>query len=295
MARRTFGDQIWFHRLKFVHRIELAERRLRYCLATRFKLPVRYGDAFTLPAHAVPGALGQFPKPIPKVVWIFWAQGFDRAPDIVKASLASWHKQNPDWEIRELDLSTVGEYAMLPDYANPSGMSLATFADILRIHLLELHGGVWVDATVFCSKPLQHWLPPLMQSGFFAFTNPARGRPIASWFIAAEPNNPIVVTWRALLDRYWSMTHIAHEYFWLHRLFKRAITYSRETRCLWSAMPRVDASGPHTIQRILPFDTIPVELQSALAFDVIAVHKLTWRIPAEQEQKYATFLRLINC
>jgi mannosyltransferase OCH1-like enzyme len=45
-------------------------------------------------------------------------------------------------------------------------------AALARLCLLRTHGGVWVDATVFCRRPLDEWLPEHAASGFFAFANP---------------------------------------------------------------------------------------------------------------------------
>jgi hypothetical protein len=55
---------------------------------------------------------------------------------------------------------------------------------------------VWADATLFCLRPLDEWLPPNHTmdhtTGFTAFRDPSRERLMANWFIAAEPTNPIL-------------------------------------------------------------------------------------------------------
>ena len=57
------------------------------------------------------------------------------------------------------------------------------------------------DATVFCLRPLDDWLDAAYASGFFAFRNPAKDRMMANWFIAAEPDNALLVALhQALLD-----------------------------------------------------------------------------------------------
>ena len=81
-----------------------------------------------------------------------------------------------------------GEFAFL-DYAHGAlaKQSPNHRANVLRMELLARHGGVWVDATCFCVRPLDEWLPAQMSSGFFAFARPARSRLLANWFLAARP------------------------------------------------------------------------------------------------------------
>jgi hypothetical protein len=43
--------------------------------------------------------LGSFPK----LVHLYWDQGFDQAPELVRMSARSWQEQNPDWTIRLWD------------------------------------------------------------------------------------------------------------------------------------------------------------------------------------------------
>ena len=45
----------------------------------------------------------------------------------------------------------------------------AAESDILRLYLLKKYGGVWVDATNLCRRPLDAWLPSAACEGFFAF------------------------------------------------------------------------------------------------------------------------------
>ena len=51
-----------------------------------------------------------------KVVWLFWAQGWDNAPRwIVKRVRESWEINNPTWDIKCLNDDTVKEY-LTTDY-----------------------------------------------------------------------------------------------------------------------------------------------------------------------------------
>jgi hypothetical protein len=101
--------------------------------------------------------------------------------------------------VRAIDGSQLADYLDPPTYAHIAGVPKEpeAFADQIRIELLNVHGGVWADATTMCALPLDHWLPQRMQTGFFAFERPTPDRLIASWFLAASLPCNIVAKWQA--------------------------------------------------------------------------------------------------
>ena len=42
-------------------------------------------------------------KDIPKIIWIFWAQGEEKAPFLVQNCIKSWKINNEDWDVRIID------------------------------------------------------------------------------------------------------------------------------------------------------------------------------------------------
>ena len=59
----------------------------------------------------------------------------------------------------ESDLQVFGDSLIPP----------AAESDLLRLYLLNKYGGVWVDSTNLCRRPLDDWLPSAARQGFFAF------------------------------------------------------------------------------------------------------------------------------
>lgn len=130
-----------------------------------------------------------------KTIWILWYQGYDNAPEIVKLCIKSWIKFNPDYQIVILDKESLKQYISLPDSVSPENkkdISIAHYSDLCRIALLKDLGGCWADATAFCCKSLNAWLPDYYSAGFFTFRNPAPERMMANWFMAGEPDNIIL-------------------------------------------------------------------------------------------------------
>lgn len=156
---------------------------------------------------------------MPKIIWCCWFQGREQAPHLVRSCLHSWEARNPGWEVRCLDRHSVARYApALTDFDLDSrSVTAASLSDIVRLSLLHEYGGVWVDATVFCNRPLDEWLPGHMAEGFFAFDRP--DRPLASWFLAAAPYDPVIARWFAAAMDYWENRSETDDYFWVHNLF----------------------------------------------------------------------------
>ena len=91
-----------------------------------------------------------------RVIWTCWFQGLDDAPSLVQRCIQSWIKHNPGWDLRCLDRHTVLHYAPSLNDLNLTNavITAASLSDIVRINLLHEYGGVWVDASLFCNRPL---------------------------------------------------------------------------------------------------------------------------------------------
>ena len=40
------------------------------------------------------------PEELPRIVWLYWNQGYEAAPEIVRYCIDLWIKNNPDWHVR---------------------------------------------------------------------------------------------------------------------------------------------------------------------------------------------------
>jgi len=182
---------------------------------------------------------------LPRTIWCLWVQGWANAPDLVKACAASWRRHNPDWRLHLLAGNTLDHY--LDPLPRPAGADLPIEArsDVLRIELLHRFGGIWVDSTVYCLRPLDGWIGHALPSGFFAFDRPMPDNMLASWFLAAEPGSYLVEVWRRRAAAYWENRTERDHYFWFHRLFAEAYQSDAKFRAIWDATPKLSADGPH--------------------------------------------------
>lgn len=272
---------------------------------------------FYILAHKI---LPQLDNNLPKKIWFLWLQGLDNAPLVVKKCYDSWVKHNPDWELILLDEQSIGEY--IPAFKD--GVTKQALSDILRINLLAKHGGIWVDATCFCMKPLDEWLYDNMQSGFFAFDRPGADRMLSSWFIACNKYNYIASTYQNMVNLYWqenphlkfiensgwkflnkrlqklntqvwfsafvTNTLKVYPYFWFHYMFSNLYLRIKEFRDLWDITPKISADIPHRIQMTGLLASMSAEVKQEIDNKVAPLYKLTWRYDTETAHKPGTVL-----
>ena len=85
-------------------------------------------------------------------IWVFWMQGYESAPAIVKKCFDSI-KSSTTHPVHLITSENISQYYFFPDYIKEkyaSGIiTHAQFSDILRMTLLAEYGGLWIDATIF--------------------------------------------------------------------------------------------------------------------------------------------------
>lgn len=88
-------------------------------------------------------------------IWVFWAQGEDNMPELVKACYKNLCKLNGDC-VKLLTMENLGDYVELPhfvfDKLERGTMTYTHFSDLLRVSLLAKYGGMWVDSTCWIAK-----------------------------------------------------------------------------------------------------------------------------------------------
>lgn len=253
---------------------------------------------------------------IPKIIWMYWEQGWDRAPLLVQACKKSWEYYNDDWEVRTLDRKSVREFFNIREWvsefcdtaksprplkrfflrnnllyeliplarrlvgrdpenlptpfpSNPwiAGMrhiSLNHRSNIIRINLLEKYGGIWADATLFCRKPLESWIEPHTEQGFFAFSKPRSafgprwmqkaegGRVLPSgsvplflnYFLISAKNHPLTKMLSQAMREFWQTHRSSGDYFFMVDDFNQCYERYPEFRKIWDKVVKFDALIP---------------------------------------------------
>ena len=71
-------------------------------------------------------------------IWIYWHQGLDNSPELIKKCIESIKYYESDKEINILSFDTISEYVDIPqhyyDLVNSGKMKIAHFSDVLRLY-----------------------------------------------------------------------------------------------------------------------------------------------------------------
>lgn len=172
-----------------------------------------------------------------KTIWIFWYQGWNNAPQIIKHCKDSWIYKNPDWEVKLLDKDSISSFIEIEGFKCLfKNLSIAHMSDLLRLELLEKYGGVWVDASLFCILPLNSWIFNVLKTDIFLFKSDTRLTIIANWFIAAKKNHKTIKLLKERLIFFWLKNNF-NNFNILQRLVRKIITpilnYNKFTSRYW--------------------------------------------------------------
>lgn len=86
-------------------------------------------------------------------VWVFWWQGENKMPQLVRQCYTSLKNRLIGKKIILITKDNIKEYCTFPDYIfekyKDGKITLTHLSDILRFDLLSHYGGLYTDATVF--------------------------------------------------------------------------------------------------------------------------------------------------
>lgn len=186
-------------------------------------------------------------------VFIYWHQGWTQAPDVVQACLTSWqhnHRSSTRYQIVPISHNTVSNWLSASSDEDQNKLnfflwrlknrkragSLAFYTDYLRLVLTEAHKGIWIDSTVFCTRPLDDWLPQTHHALMPLSISPDRLFEV--WFIDNRAGDSLISKWKTQL----SSPHFAEHHYtkyiddwnskplsishWLLKVSRRSWVYS---------------------------------------------------------------------
>ncbi len=97
-------------------------------------------------------------------IWVCWYQGEANMPPIVKACYASIKKHAAEHSVYLITLENISDFVTIPDFiiekVKRKQISLTHYSDIIRNKLLSVHGGIWLDATIYLTDTLKGWNLP---------------------------------------------------------------------------------------------------------------------------------------
>lgn len=194
---------------------------------------------------------------VPNTIWSFWS---DPAylPKAVQLARASWRFFAPDYEVRVLHAGNWRDFltdAQVHRGRGPGENVTALtrdnrFADWLRVVLLAEHGGVWIDASIVLSAPLELLIHPDAQISGVHLS----GMLFETYFIAAARGSRTMRRWRGEFERICSMSASDYESYLL-RLHLNGIEglNGQFSACSWADRSRAHAAVYWAYEKVLRF------------------------------------------
>lgn len=94
-------------------------------------------------------------------IWVCWWQGLDNAPEIVKRCVESIRRNAGSHRVIILTDENYKDYVHIPKWIEEKRkkgiITKTNYSDLLRLCLLAEHGGMWLDATFYCTQCLDEY------------------------------------------------------------------------------------------------------------------------------------------
>ena len=223
-----------------------------------------------------------------RIIWQYWAQGYDDVPPVVRDCLDSVERFADGCTIVRLSDANLAEYLDLPDFVQQKRdvFSRAFFSDLLRLMLLRTYGGIWLDATIFLSAPIpeEYWNYP-----FFVFRRDPHEPHVAYWrntfayyfgwakglrvnmlssFMAAKKGSVTASELCGAMLLWWEEHEDLPDYFFLQILFD---VYPKK-----EPFPLVSDTLPHYLQQRKSDPSFNLMAKEEI-LRTIPIHKLTYK------------------
>lgn len=215
-------------------------------------------------------------------IWVCWWTGEESAPLIVKQCIASIRKHAGSHPVHLLTKENYGDYLEIPvhilEKLQAEQICIANFSDYLRFSLLAKYGGLWLDATIYCSKQIPE---ETFQMPVFTCKSPEKECGYISryrWtsFCFGGFQDGILFRFmRDAFDTYWQRNEKAVDYLLVDYLIETACSQIPTIRVLLEAVPennlhRDDLQA--AMNAALPASSFETVLQ-----EDTSLYKLSWR------------------
>ena len=159
-------------------------------------------------------------------IFVFWWQGEDYLPEIVKLCIDSIKKNSYPFAVHLITKYNYEEYveidSVIKEKLLQGRMTLTHFSDILRFYLLYQYGGAWLDATIFLSSSIgthkEFYTSSLFTQKFThdklrTSKNPSYGRWAGFCMSTNLIHHPLFSFGKKFFNFYWNKHNILIDYF----------------------------------------------------------------------------------
>ncbi len=275
---------------KFVHR-EYIEQELKFSEVYRYLDRYMTKEIFSVADLAGNECVGQN-----NTIWIFWLQGMEKAPDLVRKCYESVCRNKPEgFHVILLTKKNLGKYMQLPDFIwqkyEKQYITITHLSDIIRLELLCTYGGCWIDATVFCSGLIPEYM---VKGEMFLFQASIMDSPVikmSSWWLCADKYNRILHAARKMLCAYWENENEIINYYLLHIVMSKIIDEDSASHAIFRGIPYFYNGSAHVLHGKMGMEYDETEWK--IVKDISVVHKLSYKRKYVRGDVYNYYMALL--
>lgn len=221
-------------------------------------------------------------------IFVFWWQGFNNAPEIVKSCFKSVERHKGTHKVIAITKDNWFKYADIPDFiinkVKSGTITLTHFSDILRVALLYKNGGIWIDATLYLTKDI-----PSNLNNFYFYTvkhNLYKEFHICKglWqdsFLASGKNNLLMKYMYDSFINYWKRENMLIAYLLIDSFFAIAYENIIEFKKEIDAVPTNNENINYLMKML---NTVySKEIEEKLLSDSTYIFKTTYRVPFKKD------------
>ena len=231
----------------------------------------------------------EFVPPENRPVWVYWKQGIENAPEVVKMCVAKMRSIFGD-RLHVLSDNNVKYY--VSSYYTDNITRIAHCSDHIRTELLYRYGGTWIDSTVLIKEKFRK----MVDENDFILPSYSKKEPvIGNWLLSVSTRK----TWfwslmYAALTMYLSEYGDFNEYFMFHVIFRILTMIDKNTGKYWEDSLLVDASKAITYSQPKQLAEIVNDEEFRNRFNGSPVLKLTYKYDTEQVRLNSNIARIIR-
>ena len=222
-------------------------------------------------------------------IWILWWQGEDNMPELVKAAVDS-AKRATDKKVVIITEDNFKDYIDMPDYifqkVKNGIITMAALSDYIRVSLLDRHGGLWIDSTVFFAKPIPSEVYGAELFSIRNVTNScqfvAKGKWNVQFLGTNVKHNRVFFQMKTLFEEYWKKYSLLVDYLLVDYCFEYIYENDEASKQLFDNIPYTNPSM-HLLRGIMN-DVFNEDIFRKLVSDGTYLFKLTYKMKLQKER-----------
>lgn len=169
-------------------------------------------------------------------VWVYWAQGIENAPEVVKMCVAKMKKV---FGQRLCVLNDNNIHYYISTYYIEKVPTFASKSDYIRTELLYRYGGTWIDSTVLVKDEFKD----IIDDNAFVFAGyPESRSALSSWMMSIKQKKSWLYSLMySALIMYISTFGAFNEYFMFHCFFRILVTVDKTANEMWDTVYKISA------------------------------------------------------